>query len=309
LITAGLVCPTGPNIPGIECVGKIEQVGAKVNKELFVVGGYVYVNSWPIFESGDNLMDVPEERVGLWSQYFAVKPTHLFPFDSSKVDPLKMAQFYVNPGTAYVAIKSLLNIQKGQVLIQGASGSCLGQFVNILAKKMGFITINLVRNPDHVSELKSNGYEHVYCLQDNQESKTGLIKYVMSLTNNKGADAALDPIGGFVVGVLIHCLKNFGRLIPFGMLDSSAVFLTPDVWVSLQLKGIIIQGLSMQKWWLPSSPKELKEKVLQEVYQYFENGDYTPEPFGPYSFDRIQEAILASFHTDPLKKKVMLRPF
>jgi NADPH:quinone reductase-like Zn-dependent oxidoreductase len=307
LMVSGLVCPTGPHIPGIESVGKIVELGKNVNNQELKVGGYVYANSWPIFENHD--IDAVEYRVGLWAEYFACKPTHLFPFDHTKVDPIKMAQFYVNPGTAYVAIKSMLNVQKGEVIIQGAAGSCLGQFVNILGKKMGFKTINLVRNPSHVSVLEANGFEHVYCLQDTQESKNGLIKYVMDLTHGKGADAALDPIGGFVPGVLVHCLKNLGKLIPFGMLDSTPVVLTPDVWVAIQLKGLQIQGLSMQKWWLPTTLPQTKNQIFQEVYQYFESGDYTPLPEGPFTLDQIQQAIIASFQTDPLKKKVVLKPF
>lgn len=62
-----------------------------------------------------------------------------------------------SPITVYGMVAEVLAVPEGEWLLQTAAGSVLGRQIIQLAKHRGVKTINVVRRPDLVDELKALG--------------------------------------------------------------------------------------------------------------------------------------------------------
>ncbi len=68
----------------------------------------------------------------------------------------------INPVTAYGFLE-VMQVPKGEYLLQQAANSVLGKELISMAQKQGTKTINLVRQHEVVHELKQLGWVH-HCL-------------------------------------------------------------------------------------------------------------------------------------------------
>ena len=64
------------------------------------------------------------------------------------------ATLRVNPGTAYKMLTGFVNLKPGEVVIQNGANSGAGQALIQIAKKLGFVSINVVRDRENIGELK-----------------------------------------------------------------------------------------------------------------------------------------------------------
>jgi mitochondrial enoyl-[acyl-carrier protein] reductase / trans-2-enoyl-CoA reductase len=62
------------------------------------------------------------------------------------IPPYYAATLAVNPSTAYRLLHDFTKLKRGDVIIQNAANSMVGQAVIQLAREMGVITINVVRS-------------------------------------------------------------------------------------------------------------------------------------------------------------------
>ncbi|KAG6557910.1 hypothetical protein Mapa_000088 [Marchantia paleacea] len=120
------------------------------------------------------------------------------------------AQFFINPWDLYQMLK-LMNIPKGEYLIQGAAASILGRQVITLAKHWGIKTINIVRRDSQIQELKDIGADYVL----NSETEDIPAK-VDEVTGGKKAYGALDPVLGEMTKILFASVRNGGQVLAYG---------------------------------------------------------------------------------------------
>ena len=122
------VQPDLPAVPGGEGIGKIVRVG----KDVLNV------------KAGDRVM-IPPYIGGTWRQQVvvpAIKITVSFPAPG---DPVQMAMLMANPPTAWLLLKTIVELQDGEWVIQNAGNSAVGQYVMQLARIYGYRTVNVVR--------------------------------------------------------------------------------------------------------------------------------------------------------------------
>ncbi len=136
--------PTLPATPGYEGVGIVEASGGGLLGK-FLLGKRVAVMN---------------RQTGNWADYAVIPAKQAIPL-SSQLPLEQAAMFFVNPATAYVMTREVLQVPKGGWLLQTAAGSALGRMVIRLGKHFGFTTINIVRRPEQVDELKSLGADEV----------------------------------------------------------------------------------------------------------------------------------------------------
>ena len=91
--------------------------------------------------------------------------------------------------TAWVTCTETLNLQRNDVLLVNACGSAIGHLFAQLSQILNFQLIAVTRNSKHTEELLQLGAHHVI------DTSTALYETVMTLTNGRGADAAIDSIG------------------------------------------------------------------------------------------------------------------
>jgi NADPH:quinone reductase len=117
----------------------------------------------------------------------------------------------VNNLTAYQALTREAKLQKGQkVLISGGTGS-VGHALVQVTKALGGHPIALVSSPEKAHRAREAGAPSVIDL-----SSQNLAGTVLDLTKGQGADVALDPVGGPMLGQLLRSVRRRGTLVSIG---------------------------------------------------------------------------------------------
>lgn len=191
-----------PLILGEEATGVVERdsAGFRAGERVFVYGGGLGVL-----------------RGGTWAELVAVNAASLrrlpddITFDGGAALP--------NGGvTAFGALRHG-GLKAGEtLLVLGATGSVGAAGVQI-GKALGARVIAVVSTPAKAAEIEGLGATHIVAL-----SVGSLAEQVQKLTDGKGADLVLDPIGGAVTGQALAAVANFGRLVHLGY--SAGVTLT-----------------------------------------------------------------------------------
>jgi len=189
--------PPKPCVMGYEVSGVVESVGKDVNKS-FV---------------GKSVMALT--RFGGQSEMIAVKATQMF----EKPEQLAFEQaaaIPVNYLTAYALLVVMGSLHEGEsVLIHNAGGG-VGLAALDIAKKIGAVTYGTASAGKH-KFLSERGLDHPidYRKQDWQPQ-------LMQLTNGRGVDLIMDPIGGAHWKKSYNALRHTGRLGMFGVSTASA---------------------------------------------------------------------------------------
>jgi len=186
-----------PSVPGYEGVGIVVDAGPGVSREW--IGKRV----------------LPLRGEGTWQEYVMSPAKWLVPVPPSLENGIA-AQLYINPITAWLACTEELNLQAGDTLVVNACGSSLGRLIAQLSRIAGYRLIAVTGNAENERELLRLGASHVI------HSASGSVRRtVMELTQGKGADAAIDSIGGAPGTELAFCLKPHGTLLGIGLLSGN----------------------------------------------------------------------------------------
>lgn len=189
--------PPKPVVMGYEVSGVIESVGEGINSDF--VGKSVAAMT----------------RFGGQSELVAVKARQVF----DKPDSLTFEQaaaIPVNYLTAYALLVVMGSLHEAEsVLIHNAGGG-VGLAALDIAKKIGAVTYGTA-SPGKHKFLAERGLDHAidYRTQDWQP-------VLMQLTNGRGVDLIIDPIGGKHWKKSYASLRHTGRLGMFGVSTASA---------------------------------------------------------------------------------------
>jgi NADPH2:quinone reductase len=96
------------------------------------------------------------------------------------------------------------------LLVLGATGG-IGSAGVQLGKALGARVIAVVSKPERASEIRGLGADHVVALSGGPFAEA-----VQKLTEGKGANLVLDPIGGEFTGQAFSAVCKFGRLVHLG---------------------------------------------------------------------------------------------
>lgn len=189
--------PPKPCVMGYEVSGVVDSVGKNVNRSF--VGKSV----------------VAMTRFGGQSEMIAVKATQMFE-KPEKLTFEQAAAIPVNYLTAYALLVVMGSLHEGEsVLIHNAGGG-VGLAALDIAKKIGAVTYGTASQGKH-KFLSERGLDHPidYRNQDWQPQ-------LMQLTNGRGVDLIMDPIGGAHWKKSYNALRHTGRLGMFGVSTASA---------------------------------------------------------------------------------------
>lgn len=193
--------PKKPCVMGYEVAGVVEAVGPGVDSEILGLP----VVAMTRFKGQSERVVVAE------SQLFE-KPQSLT-FEQAAAIP-------VNYLTAYALLVAMGGLQKGEsVLIHNAGGG-VGLAALEIAKKIGATTYGTA-SPSKHEFLRARGLDHPidYRTQD-------WLPVLQELTDGRGVELVIDPIGGAHWKKSYAALRHTGRLGMFGVSSASADGLT-----------------------------------------------------------------------------------
>jgi NADPH:quinone reductase-like Zn-dependent oxidoreductase len=187
--------PDAPKLPlvvGYEVAGIVDAVGRGVTR----------------VREGDRVMALT--RFGGYATSVVVPAAFAFTTRATLSDA-EAATLPVNYLTALIALYRIANVTAGEtVLIHGAGGG-VGIAAIQLARLRRAVLIGTASAAKH-DALRTFGVDHVI------DRRAGdVTAEVRSITNNRGADVILDPIGGKSFETSYRLLAPLGRLVLYGV--------------------------------------------------------------------------------------------
>ena len=250
-----------PFTPGNEVCGYVEDSGDDVD-----------------IENGTKVIALPP--IGGFSEYVCVDKNLVIPV-SEKVDSMAGASLPINYGTCYYALKRRANIKEGEtLLVLGASGG-IGTATIQLAEIMGVKTICAVGSNEKAEYVKSLGADEII-----RYDQIDLKETVKDLTNGKGVDVVMDPVGGNITEQALRATAWNGRLLVVGFTDGNI----PKIPLNLTLvKGVSIVGVWWGRW-TTTSPEETAED-FSELLSFIEKGELDIKPNNVHTIEETPLAL------------------
>ena len=191
------VKPPLPFSPGKAAAGVVELVGESVTT----------------LKPGDRVLACVE--YGAYAEKLVARADqcHSMPDEISYAKAAAMGLVYL---TAYFALTDRARLQPGEsVFVLGAKGGVGVASVQV-AKALGAATVIAgVRGAEHVRNAERLGADHVVDLSvDNL--RNSLRDAVYGMTDGKGVDVVIDPVGGDACAAALRALAWRGRLVVVG---------------------------------------------------------------------------------------------
>ena len=250
-----------PFTPGNEVCGYIAKVGKNVN-----------------LTKGMKVIGLPE--IGGLSEYVSVNKNLVIPI-SDKITSLAGASLPINYGTSYYALKRRAQASKGEsLLILGGSGG-IGTASIQLGNILGLKTIAAVGSDEKEKYVKELNVDSVI-----RYDKEDLKEKSKELTNGKGVDIVIDPVGGDVTEQALRATAWNGRLLVIGFAHGEI----PKIPINITLvKGVSIVGVWWGRW-TQTSPRETSED-FGELINFIETGKLDIVPKNIYKIEDTTKAL------------------
>jgi NADPH:quinone reductase-like Zn-dependent oxidoreductase len=267
--------PPKPCVMGYEVAGTVSAVGDDVDSSLLNSS----VMAMTRFNGQSEKVAVPADQV------FA-KPESLT-FSQAAAVP-------VNYLTAYALLVVMGGLQSGEAVLIHNVGGGVGLAALDIAKKVGAITFGTA-SPSKHEFLKARGLNHAinYRTQD-------WLPVLMKLTDNRGVELVIDPIGGSHWKKSYQALRHTGRLGMFGVSTASANGVAGKIsmlraavgmpWfhpIPLLNKNRGVFGLNLgHLWHEPAKVRRWMEELLKGIAE----GWIKPHVDCEFAFDQVQDA-------------------
>jgi trans-2-enoyl-CoA reductase len=213
--------PALPATPGMEGAGLVMEVGSAV-RDLAIGAQVILPHNFGTWRevaviAGEKLIAVPKE-----------------------IEPIQAAMLKVNPITAWRMIHDFVSLRKGDWLIQNAANSGAGQCVIQIARELGFKTVNVVRRPELVEELRSLGGDVVVVDGENLRGE------VSAATGKAPIRLALNAVGGENGLRVAKCLASDGTMVTYGAMSLQPLCIPNGM---LIFKNLRFTGFWVNKWY------------------------------------------------------------
>jgi NADPH:quinone reductase-like Zn-dependent oxidoreductase len=213
-----------PFTPGLEGSGVVVRSG----------GGLL-----PALRKGKRVACSPNPQGdGTWAEYMKTSAMHIAPLPRS-VGYEQGAMMLINPMTA-MAFIHMAKKGKHPAMVNNAAASALGRMLVRLCKRYSIPLINIVRQADHVADLKEMGASYVLnSLDENFEED------LRQLSGDLNATLFLDAITGDHSSILLRAAPRGSTLVAYARLSGDPVRLDPGILIKEEKQ---ITGFQLGNW-------------------------------------------------------------
>jgi NADPH:quinone reductase-like Zn-dependent oxidoreductase len=262
-IIAGIygVLPPLPHLLGIQGVGRVSAVGRNVKH----------------LKEGDRT--ITPLFTPSWVERINTNTSWLRPLPNGDVSQLSMLG--INPATAYLLVTEFVQLKPGDWLLQNAANSSVGRAVIAIAKSRGIKTVNFVRRPELIEEIKALGGDVV--LVDGED----VPKRVAEATDKAPIRLALDGVGESATENFLNSIAPYATVVVWSAMSGKpfSVFGPPFLF-----RDQTIRGMWIYNWYQTLGPEKLTA-MFAELAQLVASGALSFPVAGRFSFDKYLDAL------------------
>ena len=261
--------PEPPFIPGKGPAGIVREVGGEVAG----------------FEVGDRVVGMCEPGGG-YAELVSVPASqcHRLPDAMPFTDAASMALVY---DTAWFCLRERGRYRPGEtVLVLGASGG-VGLAAVHLAKALGAHVLAAIANPDKRDLVEAAGCDAVIDLA-RPDLRDSLRAQVHAVTDGRGADIVIDPLGDDIFDAAMRALAWCGRLVVIGFAAGRIPTIKANY---LLVKNIDVCGLQIADY--RKRTPDLAAACFDELFALYLAGKIEPLPTTILPIERFDEALRA----------------
>jgi NADPH:quinone reductase-like Zn-dependent oxidoreductase len=253
------VRPALPTVIGNEGVGRILAVGAGVAN----------------VKVGDRVLAPLSSFT--WRERLVVSAKGLFALPAD-ADPQQLSMLAINPPTAAQLLSEYVELKPGEWVVQNSANSAVGRWVIAFAKTRSLKTVNIVRRPELVAELKAIGGDVVVVDSPN------VSKEIKAAVGQAELRLALDGVSGPATGVLASTLSPYGTLVSYAAMSEAPMSISP--------LDVIFKPLTLRGFWLghPESAAKSVPAVAQAA-EMIAAGRVRIPVAATYPLSSIKEAV------------------
>ena len=273
--------PGRPFIPGKGPAGVVTALGSEVDAP----------------QVGDRVLAMAEE--GGYGEAVTLQADQCYrlPPRMSFAEAASLSLVY---DTAWFALRERARLMPGEtVLVLGASGG-VGQAAVQLARAMGARVLAGISRPERAAAARAAGADAVIDLS-HENLREALREEVWAVTEGRGADVILDPLGGNVFAAALRALAWCGRLVVIGFAAGQIPMLKANY---LLLKNIEISGLQVSDY-RKRRPAQMAA-CFGEIFELYERGRIKPASAQVFPLEQAG-AALAAVRDRRLEGRAVLR--
>jgi len=193
-------------------------------------------------------------------------------------DARQLAMAVINPPTAALILSEFVDLKPGDWVVQNAANSGVGRAVIAFAKKRGLRTINLVRRPELVEELKAAGGDVV--LVDGPDAPA----YVRAAVGTALPRLGIDAIGGSATPSLAKLLGTGGSVVLYSQVGGQPP--------AVEGTELIFRGISVHGLWVAAPQFAAKVVAAErETAELIASGQLHVPVVATYPLSAIKEAV------------------
>ena len=267
--------PKPPFTPGYEVSGVIAKVVSTENDELL----------------GKSVAALT--KFGGYSSKVVVKKDRLIAL-SDGVDMALAAAMPVVYLTSYVMLSLQAHLQKDEWVLIHNIGGGVGLAAVELSRMIGANIIGTASAGKH-DRLREKGIHHL--IDYNTEDFVARVK---EITEGKGVDVIIDPIGGENLKKSYKALGSFGRLVVFGFSKAASgprrkvLHLLKEYIKTPKFSPIKLMGHNKGVFGchlgMVMDRQELLQECMQKLMSYFQSGDINPHVDRVFPLNRVTDA-------------------
>jgi NADPH:quinone reductase-like Zn-dependent oxidoreductase len=254
--------PELPAVAGMEGAGVIVSIGPEVSG----------------FSPGDRVL--APHSMGAWREYVTVAASGAFIIPSN-IPAFQAAMLKINPPTAWRMLHDFVKLQPGDWILQNAANSAVGRAVIVMAEAMGVHTINVVRRPELIEELRALGADHVFV------ESNALGQQIREVAAFDRIPLALNCVGGESALRLANALSRRGVLVTYGAMGRQPMRIPNGL---LIFKNLVWTGFWITAWYKHASQEEMVD-MFSDIFPLLATGALSVPVAATYPLDDFREAI------------------
>jgi len=194
-------------------------------------------------------------------------------------------------------LREFVSLPAGAWLVQNAANSAVGRCVIQLAHYFGWKTVNVVRRPELIDDLRGIGADAV--IVESETLKDDIVK----AANGAPVLLALNAVGGDSANRLAGSLASSGVIVTYGAMGRQPLRIPNGL---LIFQDITWRGFWVTRWYERATPAE-RSDLFAELFELVRKGVIHTPIEKVYSLAEIEQAVT---HAGQGKRggKILLRP-